>query len=130
MPTETLSRPRWVVIYDDTCGFCTRSARLGRALDWLRRFDWLPRSSPRVLEQYPQAHPDQTERRMAAIAPDGGLRLGFYAVREIWLREPLLFLGGLVMWLPLVDRLGVPAYDWVARNRHRLGGSNACQVRR
>lgn len=130
MPTELRADRKWAVIYDDACGFCSRSVRMGRALDWLKCFDWVARSSEKARTEYAQVQPDQTARRMAAVAPDGSTHLGFYAVREIWLREPLLTLPGLLLWLPLADRLGVPVYDWVARNRYRLGGTAACEIRK
>lgn len=129
MPIDASPAKRWIVLYDDACGFCTRSARMGRWLDWFKRFEWVARSSERARAESGRIQPDQTARRMAAVAPDGGVRLGFYAVREIWLRSPVLTLPALLMWLPLVDRLGVPVYDWVARNRYRLGGSAARRIR-
>ena len=112
------------VIFDGDCGFCQRSIRLGKRLDWLGKMEWISRLSPGVKERFPQLKDEETQNRMVSIRPDGEAYGGFYAVRDIALHLPLTFLPALLLYIPGVSLLGVPAYKWIAKNRHRFGGSS------
>ena len=117
-----------VVIFDGDCAFCQRSIRLGRRLDWLSRIEWLARLSPGVQDRFPSLKANETQNRMVSIQPDGRMHGGFYAVRDIALQLPLTCLFALLLYIPGVHWLGEPAYRWIAKNRHYLGGgpSESC----
>lgn len=112
---------RALVIFDDTCRMCTRSARLVRAFDWLHRLDTIGFTQAVVL------HPDVAARELdeglRVRFPDGSMTIGIDAVRSIAIRTPL---GALVAWLlyvPPVRALGARLYAWVAARRH-----GACEL--
>jgi predicted DCC family thiol-disulfide oxidoreductase YuxK len=117
------------VIFDDDCGFCTRSVNLFRSLDWFKRFEWLPRHAGDASARFPQVSPDRTSGEMVAVCPDGRTKGGYYCVRDIMVRLPLTFVPALIMYVPGVPLIGVPVYRWIARNRHRFGGG-ACAVKK
>lgn len=113
------------VIYDDECGFCRRWVDLGRKLDWFKRLDWKARLDPAARAAFPQVSDAKSEREMISIRPDGRLYGGFYALRDISIRLPLTFLPALLLYLPGAPLLGVPAYKWVAKNRHAFSSCPA-----
>lgn len=63
---------------------------------------------------------------MVSVDRAGRARGGFYAVRDMLLQFPLTFLPAVLMYIPGAHFLGVPTYNWIAKNRHRMGGS--CKV--
>ena len=105
------------VIFDGECGFCRRSIRLGRRLDWLKRIDWQARTGP------------STVNKIESVRADGTRLGGFYAVRDIAIHMPLTFLPALLLYIPGVSLLGVPAYRWISENRHRFGGKSSDNCR-
>lgn len=123
-----MKNPSRTVLFDGDCGFCRRSIRLGKSLDWLGKIEWRARLEPGTKERFPQLSDEETQNRMVSIRPDGKSYGGFYAVRDIWLRLPLTFLPALILYIPGVHLLGEPAYKWIAENRHRFGGSESCPV--
>ena len=95
-------------------------------LDWLGRLEWHPRSEPGLTERFPVLKNQDTQSQMVSLH-DGKAYGGFFAVRDIWLRLPLAFLPALLFYIPGASFFGVPAYRWVARNRHRFKGlSSSC----
>ena len=111
------------VIFDGECGFCRRWIRIGRKLDMRGRIDWRARTDPQVQAQFPQLSSEETQNRMVSIRPDGKPYGGFYAVRDIMLHLPLTLLPALLLYIPGVSLIGVPVYKWIAKNRHRFGGT-------
>ena len=112
------------VIFDGECGFCQRSIKWGKRLDWLHRMDWRARLEPGLQETFPQLSGEETQRRMVSIRKDGKTYGGFFAVRDIMVHLPLTFVPALVLYVPGVSLLGVPVYTWIARNRHHFGGKS------
>lgn len=119
--------PKPTVIYDGECGFCTRSVRIGRSLDWFKTFLWRSRWEPDIQKEFPQVPFDQTLRQMVCVKSDGKVLSGFYCVRYIWLHLPFAFLLALLFYIPGVSFVGVPVYQWVAKNRHLFGGKENCE---
>ena len=118
------------VIFDGDCGFCQRSIRLGKKLDWLKKMEWRARLESGIKERFPQITGEQSLHQMITIRPDGKVNGGFYAVRDIALHLPLTFLPALILFIPGMHLLGVPGYRWIARNRHRFGGKSedSCSI--
>ncbi len=133
MPRKTSSMDkkfRRTVIFDGDCGFCLRWVRIGKKLDFFGQMDWRARLTPGLKEAFPQVTLAETQNRMFSIRPDGKTYGGFYAVRDIMFHCPLTFLLALLFYFPGVSWLGVPAYNWIAKNRHRFGGkpSDSCSI--
>ena len=117
--------PRYIrtVIFDGACGFCLRSIRIGKRLDWRHRIEWRARLEPGVNERFPQLSQEETQRRIVSIRADGKIYGGFYAVRDILLQLPLTILPAALLYLPVMSVGGGPLYRWIAANRHRFPGS-------
>ena len=114
------------VYYDRRCPLCLRSAT---ALDYL---DWGDRMRLRDLESAGAAlvartnlDMDDLRRRMHIVRPDGEIRGGYYAFRDLAKRLPLLIPLAPILWLPGIDRLGTRLYDAVARTRARVADCDA-----
>ena len=116
-------RHKWVLYYDGDCEFCTRVVRALFRIDFFGRITWVPYQT---LEKPPHGL-SWGDLDSAAYLDTGQDRLhqGFYAFRMLTLRLlPLLPLAP-ILWFPGVNLVGVPAYHWVARNRHRF---SRCQI--
>ena len=101
---------RVVLIFDGSCGFCTRSARWVRAIDRHRRVTALPFQQPGV----PEAH-GLTVADCEAAAWAAALMLALSVA-----------LGSRIPWviyqLPVLQQVQDAGYALVARYRHRLPG--------
>lgn len=123
VPKPEIDRP--IVVYDAGCQLCSRSIRLVRAFDWLRRFDDLGSAEAAVL------YPETTGEGMDGVRvrfPDGGITVGINAVRSIMLRTPAGFLCGLLLYVPGLHWIGERGYGWIARNRARPERSDSCSI--
>ncbi len=116
---------RPVVIFDDACRVCTRSARLVRACDWLHRLDQMPRSD--AVDRFADVDFDGVDGLRVRHA-SGHVTVGIDAVRSIMLRTPLGLVPGLLLFVPGVHWLGARFYGWFSRNRYRFGGTVTCSV--
>jgi predicted DCC family thiol-disulfide oxidoreductase YuxK len=118
-------KPRdYVFYYDGDCGFCTRVVRLLAAADLRHRVRWV---AYQALDEFPGALTLADLQREAYVQRGEKLEGGFYAFRRLTLLLPPLWLLAPLLWLPGMQRLGEPAYAWVARNRGRLPGS-VCSI--
>jgi predicted DCC family thiol-disulfide oxidoreductase YuxK len=113
------------VIFDGDCGFCQRSIRVGRNLDWLKKIEWRTRLEPGLESSFPQVSLEESLHRMFSVRPDGKTYGGFYAVRDVVRYFPLTFLPAMLLYIPGASWIGVPVYDWIAKNRHRFGGKSS-----
>lgn len=110
-----------VVIYDDSCSFCSGTARRGQAVDRHDRMRFIGASDHDSLRSCgidPQAPRPQS---IVVVTPGGEALTESRAVAEIVRNVPVvgvLLAGGLRAARPLAD----PLYRLIARNRHRLGG--------
>lgn len=136
------------VIYDGDCGFCDWCREQITRLDFDRVFAWSPYQSGRG-HHYGIAD-EAASRRLQLVTPEGRILDGFYAVRRMlfyipvfWMAffaaialapapQPLwrrLIAGGVLFFFsPLMNPLGVWAYDLVARNRHRIFPGRTCAL--
>ena len=117
-----------VVIYDGACGICTSQINKLPWWDCQRKLSYLSLHDPQVAERWPELPADQLMDEMCIIDSRGGQHWGAEAVRylsrrlrRLWWLVPLLYLpGSMLLWRPF--------YRWVARNRYRLSGSQACET--
>jgi len=108
----------WVLIYDDRCGFCRRSVRLIRWLDWLKQYRYHGSSDPAILA----AARLTPEEAATEIKLWNGERMwgGYDALAEVSKRLPLVCWLAPVLLLSPVRILGRKWYRWIARRRHCL----------
>jgi len=134
-----------LVLYDGDCGFCDWSREWLSRFDFDGRFAWVPYQSG---AGHAFGIPDErAQERLQLITPVGDILEGFHAIRRMLYYLPVLWmalvpatallpgplrrllLGAvLVVLSPLINPLGRAAYDWVARNRHRLFPGRACAL--
>lgn len=112
-----------VVIYDGGCNICAGNLKWLYRLDTFKKFEALPYQTERLTEIFPGLRIEECQKSMHLAFPNGKIYTGSDAFREVFLRMPLMFPVGLVMWLPPVAWLLRRLYPILARNRYRIGGS-------
>jgi predicted DCC family thiol-disulfide oxidoreductase YuxK len=118
-----------LVIYDGTCGFCSRVADNVAGLDWRRKVVWLPSQTP-GLGPLVGLTSAETDAAAWAVTPTGAHRRG--AGAAVAALDALLP-GGIPAFatlyrIPGLHQIANLAYDWVARNRGRFAGTAVCQL--
>lgn len=110
------------VYYDGECRLCIRSATVLDYLDWgsrLRLLDLNSRGRELSAERDDIALSD-LRREMHVLRPDGTVRRGFFAFRDIAPRLPVLSPLTPLLWLPGASSVGPRMYAAVASSRARL----------
>jgi predicted DCC family thiol-disulfide oxidoreductase YuxK len=111
---------RAALLFDGTCGPCTRLANWVRRQDRDRRLEVIPNQAPGALERYGVSRAE-ADRAAWLVEPDGRRLEGAAAMSRT-----LELIGGGWQILALPHRLGAAAaleeaaYRWVARNRQHL----------
>ncbi|MGQ9926157.1 MAG: thiol-disulfide oxidoreductase DCC family protein [Chloroflexaceae bacterium] len=117
-----MTMPRYTLLYDGGCRICTGQ------IGWIEAYNdggWievLDMRSPEARARFPHVTPEDAQREVHLVAPDGTLYRGADAVRETLLRLPGLRGLGELMRLPGAMLFARPVYACVAQNRYLLGG--------
>jgi predicted DCC family thiol-disulfide oxidoreductase YuxK len=101
----------------------------------LRYFDWLDALTvadlathwTRVARTHPEISLEDCRREMHVVLPDGSVRRGFFAFREIVWYLPAWWPLLLVCYLPLASVIGPRLYRMVASRRARTE-SSTCEA--
>jgi predicted DCC family thiol-disulfide oxidoreductase YuxK len=108
------------LLFDGTCGPCTRLANWVRRHDREGRLQVIPNQARGVLERYGISRAE-ADRSAWLIEPDGRRLEGAAAIsRTLELLDRGWRLLALPYRLPPAALLEEAAYRWVARNRRRL----------
>ena len=110
------------VVYDGLCLLCIRSIRVLRAADVRKRLmfhDANDRES--VFATFPMLRDADLDDAMYAVDERGRVYRGFFAFRRLAWATPFGWLLLPVLYLPGAGRVGQRAYEYVARNRTRVG---------
>ncbi len=125
---ETKSRPvdgASILLYDGACGLCQRTVR------WMLRHDpqghlrFATQQQPLAAEVFARHGLDALQTNSAVLVQHFGEVAECVDLRSDAILGCLRVLGGVWAWLAAIARL-VPralrdhAYNWLARNRHRL----------
>jgi predicted DCC family thiol-disulfide oxidoreductase YuxK len=117
------------VLYDGTCGFCTRQARFARRLAGPHRTQLLSTAEPGVRERY-GVSTSAADRQMHVIDAAGRRYGGAAAVARLVRAVPFAGAIGWLYYLPGLRQLADATYRWVSRNRYaisrRLGWDTTC----
>lgn len=109
-----------LVVFDGTCGLCSAFVRFIARWDRARRFRFVTAQSALGRSLY-LAHgldPDRMATNIVISAGRAHVKLAAFAAAMAalgWPWRALALLGR------LPPGLADPAYDWIARNRHRFG---------
>lgn len=105
------------VLYDGTCGFCTRWANFWSGTLKKHGFDIAPLQSDWVVERL-KLPVKELEREIRLLPPDGGQVTGAdvyrYVMKRVWWMWPFYLLSV----LPLLRNIFDWGYRTVAANRH------------
>ncbi len=122
-------KPKVPVFYDGTCGFCTQSVVVLRAMDVFQRFEIMSALDPSVQKAYPDLDVERADRELLLKTSDGRWLGGFFAIRRILWSLPTTWLLAPLMYVPGVPWLGVRLYRWVADHRYLFkAGSGSCSL--
>jgi predicted DCC family thiol-disulfide oxidoreductase YuxK len=121
---------RFAVVYDGQCKVCGRMVKMLTKWDRNRDLEMIPSQDPVVRERFPWIAPRAYVESLQVIRiQDGKTWQAAAALEEL---VSILPKGRLISWLfripfarPILDKF----YRWFARNRHRLGCGEHCQVR-
>jgi predicted DCC family thiol-disulfide oxidoreductase YuxK len=109
------------LLYDGTCGFCVRSLRVLKRLDFLGRLELVDATDRQgVEERFPLARTANLDSAMYAVTK-GGLYRGFDAFRRAGWALPIVAWLMPLLYVPGVPQVGRWLYGIVARNRKSLG---------
>ncbi|MCC6367145.1 MAG: DUF393 domain-containing protein [Bryobacterales bacterium] len=156
MQAAMFSFLRWpskplLVIFDGDCGFCDWCREQFERLDFERVFEWSPYQAGRGGEY--GISDERASRRLQLVTSGGRVLEGFHAIRRMLVYTPVVWMAlfalialapepvaplwrrliagfALFFFSPLMNPLGVAAYDLVARNRHRLFPGRSCKLPR
>jgi len=114
------------LLYDGHCRLCTAgSSRLKR---WAApgSVELLDFQAAGVLDRFPNLTHEQCMQAVHLVSADGRVFRAAEAVVALLLTRGVLFGWARLYYLPGLRALVDLAYAWVARNRYRLMGRNAC----
>lgn len=123
---------RWVVarrgtvqvLYDGFCPFCRRTVGLLASFDLLERLEFIDFRQLDLAtfnrDRNLDLVPENLAKEMYVLDRNGKAYAGFYGYRIIALALPMFWLLVPLLFMPGVPALGVPIYDYVARNRFKL----------
>lgn len=107
--------------YDGNCVICQSTCETMRALDWLRRIEFVDLHEGSDMSRLgPELSRERLLSEIHVLDEAGVVYAGFAGARRMLKEAPL----GLPLWLllrlPGMERLGTRAYRAVARRRYRL----------
>ena len=108
-----------LALYDESCSLCQLSKKRVMSLDWFKQVKWVS------LQEYEKKsnriyifNKKELRKELHLITERGEVLKGFYAIRKMMFHCPLLFIPGVICYIPFVDLIGNRVYRWVAKNRH------------
>src|SRR5262249_22681455 len=122
----TSPKERPVVVYDGACGLCAGNLKWLYRLDHLKVFEAVPYQSEMLAARFPRLERERCEQALHLVFPDGRTYAGVDAFREVFLRMPLAFPLGIILWIPPVAWMLRKLYPILSRHRYRLGGT--CEI--
>jgi predicted DCC family thiol-disulfide oxidoreductase YuxK len=128
----TIGEPgrRYTVIYDGHCKVCGRMVKMLTRWDRNHELEIIPSQAPGIRERFPWIPPRAYVESMQVVRTRDGKTWQAASALEELLK--ILPKGRLISWLfkiPLVRPIVDLFYRWFARNRHRFGCGEHCQVR-
>jgi predicted DCC family thiol-disulfide oxidoreductase YuxK len=110
------------IFFDGQCPLCIRTVTILHYFDWFNAlaFTDLKTGWSHLARKHPEISLDACRREMHLLCPDGSVRKGFFAFRELfWCLLPLSPLL-IVFYFPLASTLGPKLYRSIAAIRSRF----------
>lgn len=114
--------PKPEILYDGLCPLCIRSMTVLCYFDWFQRLNYTPVEEEwtSIQKTHPDLSLDACLAEMHLILPNGSVRKGFFAFREIVRYLPPLWPLLILLYFPGASSVGPKIYTFVASNRKRL----------
>lgn len=116
-----------VVIYDGDCRICTSQVSKLPWWDCQQKLSYLSLHDPLVQERWPDLSHERLMTEMCIVDTNGNRHWGAHAIRylsrrlrRLWWAAPFLHFPGSMLVMQ-------PVYRWIAKNRYRLSGTEACE---
>ncbi|MCY3833677.1 MAG: DUF393 domain-containing protein [Chloroflexi bacterium] len=108
-------------LYDGNCVICKSTCENLRALDWLKRIDFVDlHDQADDSERYSILNRESLMREIHVLDSAGVVFAGFAGTRRMLKELPLGFPLWLLLHLPGMNALGKRAYRFIARRRYRI----------
>ena len=108
-------------LYDGNCLVCQSTCETMRALDWLRRIDFVNlHAGGADTERYRHLSHERLMSEIHVLDAEGKLYAGFAGMRRMLKEVPLGFPLWLLLQLPGTDGIGQRVYRFIARRRYRI----------
>ena len=109
-----------IVLYDGSCGLCTRSMTILMSLDCLRRLRLINFRDSALRKQYaPDITEKNLDRAMHIRLPNGKIFTGFDAFKMLAKHLPALWISIPFLSLPFIGTIGRRIYARIAKRRLR-----------
>jgi predicted DCC family thiol-disulfide oxidoreductase YuxK len=114
--------PKPEILYDGLCPLCIRSMTVLCYFDWFQRLNYTPVEEEwtSIQKTHPDLSLDACLAEMHLILPNGSVRKGFFAFREIVRYLPPLWPLLILLYFPGSSSVGPKIYTFVASRRKRL----------
>ncbi len=117
-----------VLLFDGNCQFCQASVRQILVMDL---FGVVKPVDFHQVADLKDLHPGMTKEKAVSqlhlIEPDGSLHGGYFVLRRLALKCPMLYPMLLVFYFPGSGIVGPVVYRWAAQNRYLLHFNWACK---
>jgi len=108
-------------LYDGKCVICQSTCETFRALDWLKRIEFVDlHDAANLSEDYPDLGYERLMSEIHVLDRAGTTFVGFAGTRRMLKELPLGFPFWLLLQLPGMDALGARIYRFIARRRYRI----------
>lgn len=118
--SPTKAKPE--IFYDGLCPVCIRSMTVLCYFDWWQKLNYsdLEERWQYLAQLHPEVSLQDCQEQMHLLLPNGAIRKGFFAFREILRYVPPLWFLLPVMYLPGAATVGQKIYKFVASRRKRF----------
>ncbi len=107
-------------LYDGKCVICRSTCETLRALDWLRRIEFVDLHTGGASEGCRHLSHERLMSEIHVLDAEGRIYAGFAGTRRMLREAPLGFPLWLLLQLPGTDALGQRVYRFIARRRYRI----------
>lgn len=114
-PTDKLR-----LVYDGLCPMCIRTAGWVKVFDRRDRVEFVDFNRVDPATIHPALDRETCVEAMQLVTPDGSVRSGYHAFKELTRRLWLLWPLAAVLSIPGVTSVGTRVYRFVAARRRRL----------